>query len=357
MCLAHSFWNLSNGYYDGPNAYVEDGSNLDLTVNGDIYVDGDGLDLYTKYDSTSTVEINGDVTSTDCDGLYFIVTSGSETTASVDGDVAAGYNGIEANVYYDSTLNLEITGDVTTGLTSDEVPALALYVFGDNSEANVEIGGDVSSPVNAIYSYISDSTNFIDLLVEGTISGGEVGITVDSDYSYSSDNFTLTAWQIEVNSDGIVADTRDDYYDAYDPANEAIDFEEKINYIVKYDQPSSGGSISATLADGTALTQYHGYDTANESQRIILSDSKITSGYSILAAYNGTTPLDKDADGNYYLDVPRGGGILLSVDLKAPVKTSPKTGEDGTIYLVGAIVLLAGGSAVLLKTRKKEAEA
>ena len=46
----------ANGYYDGPNAYVEDGSNLDLTVNGDIYVDGDGLDLYTKYDSTSTVD-------------------------------------------------------------------------------------------------------------------------------------------------------------------------------------------------------------------------------------------------------------------------------------------------------------
>ena len=157
-----------------------------------------------------------------------------------------------------------------------------------------------------------------------------------------------------VNDDGIVVDYKVDYSDAY-CANEATDVEEKINYIVKYDQPASGGTISAKLADGSALAQNHGFDTANETQKIVLSPD-LESGYEITAAYNGTTALDKDEDGNYYLIVPRGGGILLSVDLKAPVKGSPKTGEDGTLYLVGAIVLLAGGSVALLKTRKKEAE-
>ena len=331
------------------------GSNISITVNGDINGDYDGIEAYSEYDSTADITVNGDVTGGDDWGIYLYSKYGSTLNALINGDITSGdtESAAELLAYDDSSVQVDVDGSITSISSS---PAIYSMADDGDSELNVTVTGDLSASHNAIYAYIYSSTDYIDILVEGTVSGGEVGVTVSSEGAYSSDNFTLTAWQIEVNSDGIVADTRDYNSDPYDPANEATDFEEKINYIVKYEQPASGGTISAKLADGSALAQNHGFDTANETQKIVLSPN-LSSGYEITAAYNGTTALDKDEDGNYYLVVPRGGGILLSVDLKAPVKGSPKTGEDGTLYLVGAIVLLAGGSVALLKTRKKEAEA
>ena len=51
-------------------------------------------------------------------------------------------------------------------------------------------------------------------------------------------------------------------------------------------------------------------------------------GYELLAAYNGLgvkIPLMTDKDGNYYLAVPRGGGVYLSVDYNynEPFKAGP----------------------------------
>ena len=45
----------------------------------------------------------------------------------------------------------------------------------------------------------------------------------------------------------------------------------------------------------------------------------VPDGYTLTGAYNGEgekIALEKDADGNYYVVVPRGGGVYLSVELE-----------------------------------------
>ena len=335
---------------DGVVLYADDSGSSDVTINGNVTVSDDAF-IISAYDgSSASVTVDGDITA-----YYYGVTSygedGCSISFSVNGNLEAGVMPIDSEVSEGSTVDIDVTGNVTG--TSDTRPAVGLWGYDGDTQTTVLIDGDVSSAQIGVYAYL-DKTDYLDMVVTGVISGAQVPITVSNDSEYTDDNFTLTAWKIVPNSDGIVADAREYYDYKYDPANEAADFEKSINYIVKYDQPSEGGTISAKAADGSALTQYGGYDTARETQSIILS-ADLEDGYEIVAAYNGEAkaPLTKDADGNYVVEVERGGGLLFSVELQ--YVSSAQTGEGGYSYLVGAIVLLAGGCVALTKIRKKEA--
>lgn len=361
---------------DGVFSYGESSGNADVTINGDITVtddaviigsfgggsasvtvDGDitaryyGIDIYSEDDgSSSSVSVDGDILSNRY-GIYLNNDDGGYSSVSVNGNIEADSMTIAMWVENGSTAVIDVTGNVTGNSVVN--PAVSIWGYSGDTKSTVVIDGDVNSAQIGVYAYL-EQTDYLDMVVTGVISGAQVPITVSNDSEYTDDNFTLTAWKIVPNSDGIIADAREYYVEDYDPANEAVDFEKSINYIVKYDQPSEGGTISAKAADGSALTQYGGYDTARETHSIILS-ADLEDGYEIAAAYNGEakTPLSKDDDGNYVLEVERGGGIVLSVDLQRV--TSAQTGEGGYSYLVGAVILLAGGCVALTKIRKKEA--
>lgn len=355
--------------------YVDtENSNATVTVNGNLTSE-DGVVIFAYESSSADVTINGNITASD-ESVYVELEDNSTVSLTVDGDISAGYYGVYAYSDDGSSFNASVTGnieaevaaleidasegstvdiDITGNLTgkSDEYPAVGIWGYNGDSQTTVLIDGDITGTQKGIYAYLEE-TDYLDMVVTGVITGAEVPVRVSNDSEYTDDNFTLTAWKIVPNSDGIIADAALYSVLDYDPSNEAVDFEKSINYIVKYDQPSEGGTISAKAADGSALTQYGGYDTARETHSIILS-ADLEDGYEIAAAYNGEakTPLSKDDDGNYVLEVERGGGIVLSVDLQRV--TSAQTGEGGYSYLVGAVILLAGGCVALTKIRKKEA--
>jgi hypothetical protein len=80
------------------------------------------------------------------------------------------------------------------------------------------------------------------------------------------------------------------------------------NYIVR-----CADDVTPLKADGTALDTSHGYPVAHEGDRVLVT---ATNGNKVTAAYNGGVALtDKDADGNFYVTVPRGGGIDLTADI------------------------------------------
>ena len=88
--------------------------------------------------------------------------------------------------------------------------------------------------------------------------------------------------------------------------------EESIHYIIRV-EPSQEDIIGLS---GTE--KVHGYDTATEGSTVTLK-VKVPDGYTLTGAYNGEgekIALEKDADGNYYVVVPRGGGVYLSVELE-----------------------------------------
>ena len=90
-------------------------------------------------------------------------------------------------------------------------------------------------------------------------------------------------------------------------------------YIAKVKQPSRGGTLKAVDADGKALPTSYGFPVAHEGEKVILK-ANLQSGWKIKAAYNGDgankQKLSKDENGNYYIIVPKGGGICLSADLE-----------------------------------------
>ena len=66
------------------------------------------------------------------------------------------------------------------------------------------------------------------------------------------------------------------------------------------------------------------YIVAKDNDTVLLKVD-LSDGYSLLGAYNGDgekVALLTDSNGNYYVIVPRGGGVYLSVSLSAPTVKS-----------------------------------
>ena len=79
-------------------------------------------------------------------------------------------------------------------------------------------------------------------------------------------------------------------------------------------QPTAGATLST---EGTY--DYKGYKVAKEDDIVILKID-LKKGYELVDAFwdeDQKATLLRDAGGNWYLAVPRGGGVLLSVKLKS----------------------------------------
>jgi hypothetical protein len=96
------------------------------------------------------------------------------------------------------------------------------------------------------------------------------------------------------------------------------EFEKSIQYIVKIDPAEVAGvsSLGATKGDGSALDKEGDYEWAHEGDTLLLK-VELQDGYELTNAYgkeNQSYPFTKDQSGNYYITVPRGGGIFISVE-------------------------------------------
>ena len=153
----------------------------------------------------------------------------------------------------------------------------------------VGVGGDVTGGDIGVQLWYGGSK---DIFVGGTASGSMYGLVADPS-NVNEDVCIVTVWKI----DGDILAT-----DSF--------CENAIHYIVKRAEGESGTGFTSTGEGGSALTQYHGYDTAQEGQTVYITPE---AGKKILEAYNGSVKLTADANGVFSFVVQRGGGILLSV--------------------------------------------
>ena len=164
---------------------------------------------------------------------------------------------------------------------------------------------------------------------------GEYGIDVEGCDKESYPR--MGVWKIDTTEQNVYGDTDDK------------DFEKSIEYIIRLEQPEKGGTVTATYANGDPLRSFFNngnnnqlssnslaaygdildktaapepevkdYEVAHEGEKVVLHVD-LDKGYKLVGAYNGTeekTPLKKDKDGNYYIEVPNGGGVDLSVDIQ-----------------------------------------
>ena len=336
-----------------------------VTVNDDW--EGKAVDIYGP--GTTDVDIGGDVSVTSKTGSATGVSIngiGSDASVKVGGGISAQGSGEE----YSTAVGLDIgqyggEGNISVavmdGITADNLTidydAYGIRVENredDNGAASIDIDvtgdikssgygieilasaegkgtteievkdGDVEGGTTGIHVFSNQET---DIIVDGTVSGGSSAILLES--TTSTDNLTMTVWKVKPGSDGNVVSRID--WD--EEAGGAVTFrdeeaEKELQYIIKVQQPTAGATLST---EGTY--DYKGYKVAKEDDIVILKID-LKKGYELVDAFwdeDQKATLLRDAGGNWYLAVPRGGGVLLSVKLKKIERVTASAGAASRV--------------------------
>ncbi|MCR5737562.1 MAG: Ig-like domain-containing protein [Eubacterium sp.] len=287
------------------------------------------------------------------------ITSMSNGTAEYD-----SAEGITVNSIW-GTSTIDVTGDVTVKSTNKNATGIQLSQLteGDSmdepAKSTIKIHGNLNADGDGIQTNMYMNDKKADILVEKELNAkGTAVICKDMPVMVLGDrvplqeevnapkyNVNLTVWKASLNEKGNVAEVEKGEFGYIGDVvrkgklgisretverTAAKDFEaNNINYIIKTEQPTQGGKISVVTEKGKALEKSFGYEVAKEGEKIVLK-ANLNSGWKIANAYNGKEKLPKDANGNYYLVVPKGGGVSLSVDLKqGQKKASTKKSVSG----------------------------
>ena len=225
------------------------------------------------------------------------VSANARIAGAVNGDVTS-QNGMAVTMTT-ATMGIQtltIDGDVST-----QGNAPAVDIVSENGLGSLlAVTGDITSPTVGLR-YAGRSVITSTVLALETISGNEAGISVNG----SDTDLNLAVWRITTGQNGTLIDGDQDGT-----------FAQKVNYIVKLEQPTAGATITATRADGKALntldiSEDESYAVARQGDRVLLKID-VNGDYDLIGAYNGKGEkvlLLKDAQGNYYIDVEKGGGI------------------------------------------------
>ena len=294
-------------------------------------------------DIGNVINVKGNVSEGTC-GIFAEAKNVGCNDIGVDGNVSGKSTGIKATADGDaSENNITVKGDVTgIGEVADGMEILA----SDRGNNNIKVGGDVSgSRAGVILGTDGDGQN--NIVIEGTLEGGDIGVAIKEGSSWMSDGCTLTVWEIKPNEDGIVAGKERGDGNNYEEDEE---FEKNIQYIIRINQPSEGATLRATDSNGNSLFLVDGitdtYEWACEGDTVLLKID-LQPGYTITNVYGDegkTVELSIDENGNYYLTVPRGGGVCFSVELTQRQQGNSSRPDDSllpTKTLVPAISRMA----------------
>ena len=300
--------------------------NVNYTGNGE----GNAVVANAAEGGTTNVTV-GKINATNAEAAVInIATSGGKTNVTTGGIeakntyagamVGTGGLGPQATkpITSASTSSLTVNGDVSGASEA------GLMVSATEGQANATVLGNVTAVGVGAFVAANDDGK-ADVLVNGTIRGGKAGVMLAG----TTSNISVTTWKIE--SDGEIVTSNELYASA--DSGQTPDPSKSVNYIVRLEQPKEGGKLFATDATGAALRTSHGYQVANAEDTII-AKVDLQPGYRVVAAYNGDgtkTKLTMDSNGNYYVVVPEGGGVYLSVELALIDCAVVFQNEDGTV--------------------------
>ncbi|MBQ1476523.1 MAG: cell wall-binding repeat-containing protein [Erysipelotrichaceae bacterium] len=270
-------------------------------------------------DATVSANIDGDIETTgeNSIGISAASRSGSSVTVSQKGNILSSCDGIVASSDTDSSLQVNVIGNIE----------------GAREGLRVETYGKDTS-----YTGIN-----ADVIIHGTVSGGTVGISREVSFGKSG-TYRITVWKVVPNAEGHVAMEGD--YDTLFGTNSVEytydeEFERSINYIMSF-RMKAGQYFTPVGKNGAPLEMIGNYYVAHEGDYVSLRPQ--TEGGVITAAYNNGELLDRDEDGNFYLIVPKGGGVYFSADIEYPAGVT-SVSLDKT-----SLTLTEGESAVLKAT-------
>ena len=212
--------------------------------------------------------------------------------------------------------------------------------------ATVQVGGDVSGQDSGLYVtlYGENDPSDANVTVEGALSAkSENGTAVLVTENVTPDNLKLTVWKIDLDKDGNAVKQTTDWTSDGKPITASTEvskaIEANIEYIIK---------VEPTQTDLFAGTQA----TAKEGENVTVR-LNVPAGYKLNGAFTDegkSVELLKDSSGNYYVVVPRGGGIYLSARLEAlPAETQAVSVSYGN---AGGVTLENGAFVLTLNARQ-----
>ena len=308
---------------------VADGSDSDIrVVIGDEPIDTE--DAFDDQGEPTVEDIDvtvGDVTGDD----YGIGVSSYDYDDEADIDVTvsagdvtvSGESGATGVAIYDYDADVDVsTGDVSVDGGEGESVGIDVTVEGE-SQVDIEVQGDVAADGESGAGIRIQGTEIeggteesqVSVVVTGTISGTDAAIQVSEDMA---ENTEVTAWAVEENEDGELAQVIDADGEVNEEASSL--FERAIQYIVMVAEEfknrlsvSTGHTVTVGKGDEAET-----YQTAAEGEEVML---QVTLGRNEVLRgvyYNEDegTEAEYTQDGdNFFIKMLCEGAMLLGLDI------------------------------------------
>ena len=359
---------IAYGLARGVYVYSEnEGSTANLTVWGDVTAESkggergddseelrsEGIDIDSR-NSSMTVTINGNVKAVGEWGVGADLSTDYQTEYVDLGNYTGTYNEkdytetevwdnketgehFERKIYYNK--------ETDTWYDSDgQAWRYNIIEAEEEQKVEVKVYGDVHGDDTGMELCLTNEKTTMDVVVDGTVSGDNHAIVLTD--KTAVDGMTLTVWKVEPTKDGRIVEYNDDTANPDSVYTADEETAKRIQYIIRLEQPQKGGRLST---DGT--TDYGGYNVAKEGD-IVLLKIDVEPGYEIVDAFNGTdtkVELLKNEQGEYYLAVPRGGGVNLSVTLRE-IQAKDTEQTVNTVPAMTAVPVRTAESSTKAKT-------
>ena len=335
-----------DGNADGVNAIVSDGATVDGEVTGSVEANGEtasAVNVQAQSGASVTIDIDDQVSATGekyAMGVY-AMTSDAESSVKVtvqDGGVVAegdedgevfGVN----TVNEDGEITVNVIGDTVssgTGIYASDTETINSDTEEDTREGGttkVTVVGDVQAEDTAVELELTEAKSTIEVTVDGTVEGKEHAIVLSEDTI--AENLTMTVWEVKPNEDGNIVERVEYPEDGEGEAKYTADKETEklIQYIVRI-QDDSKPYIATTGTKDFTAGNGETYQVANEGDKVLVKLT-IPEGKELVGAYwdkaqSAAGKLLTDSEGNYYVEVPRGGGVELSLVMKDIPKPEPE---------------------------------
>ena len=179
----------------------------------------------------------------------------------------------------------------------------------EKGETKVRIGDDVFCNGTGI-EFTGKGDEQTDIIIDGTLNaqGGPAVVLMNEEASIG-DNLMLTVWKISPDKDGdfVKREVTDDQTNETTRVSDRAS-EQAIQYIMKIRDDQT----DVITTRGT--TNFEGRNVAHEGDTVTLMIN-VPEGMAIDAVYGDkdNTKLFKNDEGQYFMVVPRGGGVYFSV--------------------------------------------
>ena len=298
---------------DSVSSKVVDDSAEESQASGMIISNAGGdIDIYSVTDfSASGADFSSGVNVNSSGETVYSVDESSDPVAIVPKD--ADYtntvlvDGVETDVYWFGEDGYVSSGE---GLYSKIIGTQII----EEGSTNLSVTGNVTGDQYGLELDIRKEQT-AEIIVDGTVAGKESAVLIGEETDIG-DNVKLTVWQMTPNKkDGALVHTMGEDGNL----SEDLAAEKEIQYIIRVNAEQKD------IISAAGTTEYEGFQVAKEGETVTLK-LDIPYGYEISEAYGDVgqqVKLLKDANGNYYLVVPRGGAVELSVKLKEKVAPVP----------------------------------